>query len=263
MNATNVATSGNKTGPTISWVILTYNRRETVTKAIDHCMANAGAKWDEIVWVDNGSTDGMENTLFNFEPDVAVLNNTNLGVAKGYNRGMALATKDYIVITGCDMKMPNNWLRTFKEYVEHIPQTGVACMYSRHWTEKPERIRKFGIDDVHGLPIVHAMPIERRIFRRDLLADFGYLPETFGLYGVEDLCWAYRAEKVCAEKGLLTYVIPGFVAEHLGTEGVNKADGKDSFEYHAFKQKEVQDASKLIEFERLRDLGWPKSSPYP
>lgn len=243
---------------TISWIILTYNRAEIVKRAFSHNATNAGAPWDELVWVDNGSKEEDYYDMDSFlATDIHVQNNQNNGVAKGYNQGLGLATKDYVVITGCDMLMPNNWLRTFKDYVEQIPNTGVACMYSSHWTEKPERIRKFGIDESHKLPIVHAMPIERRIFRRELLADFGYFPETFGLYGYDDIAWAMRAEQVCAERGLLSYVIPGYVAQHLGTEGINAHDGKDGAEYHAMKRAQVEDPLKQAELERRRALDWP------
>lgn len=246
---------------TISWVILTYNRRDIVEKCFAHNAENAGSTWQELIHVDNGSHDGVED-FFKGRADVQVLNAKNLGVAKGYNRGIGLATQDYIVITGCDCLLPNNWLKTFKDYVTKIPETGVACMYSSHWTTKPERIRLFGIDDTYKLPIVHAMPIERRIFKRSLLADFGYFPEDFGLYGLDDLCWAYRAEKICREKGLLSYVIPDQVAEHIGTEGVSAYDGKDEREYHLFKQKEAFDPNKRKLLQHYRDMGWPRFSPF-
>jgi GT2 family glycosyltransferase len=250
---------------TVSWIILTHNRPEIVRKALEHNAGNAGDDWDELVWVDNGSSlqnlVSMQNSLFDYA-DIQVQNRENMGVARGYNQGLGLATKDYVLITGCDMLMPNNWLRTFKDYVEKIPETGVACIYSSHWTEKPERIRQFGIDESRGLPIVHAMPIERRIFKRSLLADFGYFPETFGLYGYDDLAWAYTAERVCMEKCLISYVIPGFVAQHLGTEGFANYDGKDDHAYHEMKRKEVMDPEKRAELARLRGLRWPRFSPF-
>lgn len=253
----------------VSWIILTHNRAETVNRAIRHCMANSGAEWDEIVWIDNGSAPGEYGNMARVlaplsDSTVHVRYETNRGVARGYNTGMGLATCDYIVITGCDMLMPDGWLKTFKEYVTKIPETGVACIYSSHWTARPARLRtNWGIQHAGlALPIVHAMPIERRIFKRSFLADFGYFPESFGLYGFDDLAWAARVEKVCTEKGLLTYVIPDMVAEHLGDEGIEAHAGRDSKEYHAMKRREVEDPAKRAELNRLRSLGWPRFSPF-
>lgn len=247
----------------VSWVILTFNRGAMVKQAIEHCMANAGDTWEELVWVDNGSTDGLQfNIRDKFNPDVLVLNAANRGVARGYNQAMGLASKDYILITGCDMLMPDNWLKTFKEYVRRIPNTGVACMYSKEMDAVPERLRG-SPQTFNGLPIVHAMPIERRIFKRTLLKNFGYFPETFGLYGYDDMAWAYRAESTCREEGWPCYMIPNQVAVHLGTEGINPADGKDDIEYHAFKRREALDPAKQAELRRLRAEGFPRFSPYP
>lgn len=249
---------------TVSWIILTYNRGEIVKRSVTHNFDCAGAVPDELIWVDNGSTDKIcREFMQSMDPEVSVLHNENRGVAKGYNAAMTAASKDYIVITGSDMLLPNNWLATFKEYVATIPNTGSACIYSSHWTEKPERHRKqYGIQVVNDLPLVHAMPIERRIFRRSLLTEFGYYPESFGLYGFDDIAYAHRIEKVCDEMGLLYYCIPDLVAEHLGTEGIARYDGKDAAEYHAMKQKEARDSAKRVELERLRNLGWPKFDPH-
>ncbi len=246
---------------TISWVILTYNRGDIVKRSFEHNVCCAGATWDEIIWVDNGSGREEMDKFPLMNADVAILNATNLGVAKGYNRGMGLATKDYIVITGCDMLMPDNWLKTFKSYVQEIPETGVACMYSHNLENCPERI--YGPEKtVKGKQIIPAMPIERRIFPRHLLSSVGYFPEDLGFYGFDDYCWARRCERICTDKGLLTYVIPGQKATHLGTEGISGYDGKDSKEYHDFKRKEVTDPAKqLVILERMRS-GWPKFSPF-
>lgn len=246
----------------ISLIILTYNRAETVARAMKHNLECAGRPIDELVWVDNGSHDGVREVMMGFNPDVAVLNKTNLGVAHGYNRGYALATGDYVVITGCDMLMPENWLVTMVEHIEKIPNTGVACMYSQPISKVPERIR--GEEQViNGLRVRPALPFGRRILRRDLLTEkIGFLRQDFGLYGWEDVEWGERALRACAREGLLCYAIPDQVAEHLGTEGVRMHDGKDPADYHAFKQAEVRDPHKMVVMEKARSAGYPYYNPY-
>jgi len=204
----------------------------------------------------------VRDVMKSFNPDVSVLHKENRGVAIGYNTGMVLARGDYIVITGCDMLMPANWLATFKEYVTRIPETGVACMYSGPLSWVPERIR--GEEAIlRGLRVRPAMPIGRRIFKRELIKHIGYFHEGFGLYGYDDLHWGYRAERVCKELGLIYYVIPDQIAEHLGTEGVHAFDQKDESSYHKFKQEEVAMDYKQKLLQSLQLQGWPKFSPYP
>ncbi len=245
---------------TISWVILTFNRADIVKKSVLHNMRTAGDTWDEIVWCDNGSTDGVRDFMMHYA-DVGVLHKTNLGVAKGYNAALGMARKDYIVITGSDMLMPEGWLCHFKEYVRRIPNTGVACIYSKPLALCPERVRG-PAQIVNSLPLVPALAIERRIFKRSLLSDIGYFPEEFGKYGFDDVCWAERAEIVAREKGLINYVIPTMIAEHLGTEGVARHNGKDAADYHAMKRKEVFDPDKSVAFAKRREAGWPRFGPY-
>lgn len=247
---------------TVSWIVLTFNRAEKVRRAMLHNKEQAGACWDELVWVDNGSRDHVRTVMETSQPDVSVLLKENLGVAKGYNRAMALATKDLIVITGCDMLMPKNWLATFLNYMEKIPSTGVACMYSKPLDRVKERLRSPRDERLGGLPFRRAMPIERRCFRRSLLKDFGYLNEGFGFYGHEDCAWAQTVEKICDQKGLLYYVIPNEIAEHLGNEGCDEFNGKDDLPYHNFKYRESHDPSKQKLLTELRLQGWPAFYPY-
>ncbi len=248
--------------PRISWIILTFNRGEIVRRSVTHNFNTAGACPDELVWVDNGSTDIItRDFMLGLDPEISILNNENRGVARGYNQGLGAATGDYVVITGCDMLMPDNWLATMLDYVTKIPETGVACVYSRPLHKCQDRIK--GLRRVvNGLPIIPAFPIERRIFRRSLLSDFGYFPETFGLYGHDDVAWAHRAEQVCLEKGLISYVIPDMQAEHLGTEGVTRYDGKDDADYHAMKKREAGSWAKTAEMERLASLDFPRFTPF-
>lgn len=252
----------------VSWLLLTYNRAEKVQRAVTHNMRTAGRKWDELIWVDNGSSDGVRSVMSALKPDVSVLHDRNLGVAPGYNRAMVLATGTHLVITGCDMLMPEGWLDTFCRYFEAIPETGVASIYSGPLSDLPERARKgkgrgdWQREERNGLPFIHAMPIGRRMFRRELLRDAGYLREDFGLYGWEDCEWGRRVERVCDEQGLLYYVIPDQIAEHLGTEGIHGYDGKDEREYHAFKQRESNDPAKQAVLRRCETENYPYWSPY-
>ncbi len=257
----------------ISWLILTMNRVEKVSQSVMHNLANLGDVEDpEIVWVDNGSKDGVREFMFDtVDPEVAVLHAENQGVAKGYNRAMALASGDYLVITGCDMLMPPGWLETFKKYVSVLPGTAVACMYSKPLDECVERSLEpngrlgggWKTNTTSKLPWMPALPMERRIFSRSFLSAAGYLREDFGLYGWEDVEWANRAARVARASGLITYVIPDQVPIHLGTEGIDTfKTGGDDAAYHAFKREQARDPDKFELLKRCGQNGWPYYNPY-
>jgi GT2 family glycosyltransferase len=246
----------------ITLVVLTFNRKPIVQRALTQVISSAGVLIDEFVYVDNGSSDGVEKWVVKtFKPDVIVLNKVNLGVAKGYNRGFALATGEWIVLTGCDMLMPTDWLLKMKTAAETIPRSGVVCIFSHRLADVPERIR--GPERiVKGIKIQPVIPLERRLISRELLGRVGYLREDFGLYGWEDVEWAERCFMRCKEAKLLPYVLPDDIAEHLGTEGVSPTDGKDPTEYHAFKAREVDEPYKKVLLQECRHLRYPYYNPF-
>lgn len=235
----------------VSLVMLTYNRAELVARTMSHNLACAGSPIDELIWVDNGSTDDVRDVMYAYKPDVCVLNKRNLGVAKGYNRGFALATSDYIVITDDDMLMPDKWLATFRAYLLAIP-TGVACMFHEHPGLVFRRTHY-----AHGLAFHPCLPWGRRLVSRELLMKkIGYLREDFGLYGNEDIEWAHRAVRVCQREGLLTYAIAGQRPVHLGIPEY------DPSEYVAFKKREGDDPRKKALLRKYAEENYPYYTPY-
>lgn len=246
---------------TVSWILLTHNRSEIVHKSFWHNFNCAGHKL-EVIWCDNGSSlveyELLKKSIL-YRTHIRYVENT--GVARGYNSALALATGELVVITGCDTLMPPNWLATMVGYHDTIPNTGIVSIYSKPLETVPERLRGAKIT-LNDLPVVPAMPIERRLFKRELLKEIGYFHEGFGKYGYDDLAWAGTAERVCKEKGLLTYVIPNYYAEHLGTEGIVAYDGKDAKDYHEMKAKEVAMPFKKELLQKLAEQGYPAQHPF-
>lgn len=238
---------------TISLVMLTHNRADFAEQTMSHNLAVAQSQIDELVWVDNGSTDGVREVMFRYKPDVCILNKVNLGVSKGWNRGFAATSCEYILITGPDMLMPVGWLARFREYLTTLPQTGVAC-----WFHHDPNLMLAPLQTISGLSFHPCSPWAAiRIVSRELLfKKIGLLREDFGLYGWEDVEWGKRALRVCAENGLLTYAIPGQRAEHLGTPR------KDPPDYRAFKTREVRDVAKRELLREFKQANYPYFNPY-
>jgi GT2 family glycosyltransferase len=237
----------------ISWIMLTYNRADFVAQTMAHNIANSGSHIDELIWVDNGSTDHVRDVMFSYQPDVCVLNKSNLGVSKGTNRGFTVATGDYVLLTGPDMLLPDNWLATFRTYLTGITNTGVACFF-----HQDPNLTFDETCEVNGLRFHPCSPWSAlRIVSRELLIKkIGYLREDFGLYGWEDVEWGKRALRVCKENHLLTYAIAGQRAEHLGTPR------KDPGEYRAFKTREVSERWKHELLRQCKTENYPYYNPY-
>ncbi len=246
----------------VSLVVLTYNRGDIVKQAMEHNIKHAGDKIDEIIWVDNGSTDNVREVMNEFSPDVSVLNKTNLGVAKGYNRGLALSTKPLIAITGCDRLMPDDWLKKMKAAFED--NVAVISCYSKQIQMVPERLY-MDLGTAMWTTRITCLPLEARLMRRSLLKDAGYMREDFGLYGWEDVEYAHRLMRVIRNAGMESYTFNGFVAKHLGHEGNSggyRANKADSNEYWQFKRRESEDSRKLDLLKKCESEGFKFYRPY-
>jgi GT2 family glycosyltransferase len=232
-------------------LMLTYNRAQMVEKVMAHNVAKAGCAIDELIWVDNGSTDGVRDVMSAYRPDVTILNATNLGVSKGWNRAIAVATGDFVIIPDSDMLMPEGWLMIFRSYITAIPNTGVVCMPI--W--KPGRVFK-NVKRAYGLEYIPGVPIGRRVISRQLLVKhIGYLREDFGLYGWEDVEWGHRAIRVCSELGYLVYVIPHYAHD------LSAADA-DPREYTDFKTRQGADPEKIALLKRCQAERYPYFNPF-
>lgn len=246
----------------VSWALLTYNRFSIVEHSLFHNYTSRGYPIDELIWVDNGSNDRMGHAL-PLRPKVGVLNETNQGVARGYNQAMAMCRGEWIVITGCDRLLPNRWLETMMGLADTAGNSvGIVSCYTKPLSQVPERVRGKSIGNFEKYAVVPCMPMEARIFRRSLLKDVGYFNEGFGLYGHEDRAWAYTAERVCKENGLLSVTLDGWTADHLGNEGITPFNGKEDQEYHAMKQREANDPQKQELMRSLEKQGWPAYHPF-
>lgn len=238
----------------ISWIILTYNRKEIVYHCIPNNYLTMGPTHGsfnirEVIWIENGSSDGMKDA-FPLAYNIKIDNKENLGVARGYNSGMLLARGSHILITGCDRKFPQNWLAQMIEAFEKIPNLACVSIYSQNQENYQDRYLS-DTQTINGINFKKSLPFEARLFRRDLLEDVGYFHEGFGLYGWDDVHWGPRFMKICDQKGLLYITLDGLMGTHIGRI-------EDAQDYKEFKKKESDDPKKQALLKKLFDSGYPK-----
>ena len=93
--------------PSIAVIIPTYNRIETLSRAISSVLAQI-RPIDELIVVDDGSTDGTSAWLRERYPGIKLIEQVNAGVSAARNRG--------IESTGCD------WIALLDSDDEWLPQ---------------------------------------------------------------------------------------------------------------------------------------------
>ena len=81
----------------------------------------------EIIYVDNGSTDGTQGMLERAFPEVQTLwNGRNLGYAKANNQAINLSEGDFVLLLNPDTLVPQSSLPELVAYLVEHPQTGIG-----------------------------------------------------------------------------------------------------------------------------------------
>lgn len=85
----------------VSVIIPAYNAADTITACLESVVHGA----DEVVVVDDGSTDGTADVVRKAFPEVIVLQQPNRGVSVARNAGMDAATGDYVAFVDADDRL--------------------------------------------------------------------------------------------------------------------------------------------------------------
>jgi glycosyltransferase involved in cell wall biosynthesis len=105
----NMSIGGSMSGSRISVVIPAYNEESMIGACLQAVLAQSRAA-DEVIVVDNNSTDRTAEILRGFRGRVIVLHEERQGVQHARNRGLNAATGDIIVRIDADTRLPANHL---------------------------------------------------------------------------------------------------------------------------------------------------------
>ena len=106
--------------PDASIVVVTYNALPWIERCLE------SVRGEEIVLVDNGSSDGTVEVVRELAPAATVIEQENLGLAAGWNRGMAAATGRYFLILNADAWLTEGSLKRLVRYADAHPKAAVV-----------------------------------------------------------------------------------------------------------------------------------------
>jgi GT2 family glycosyltransferase len=110
-----------------SIIIPVFNKAEFTLQCLDSLMHEIDLANDEIIVVDNASTDDTERVLASFGHLVrSIKNNENLGFVDACNQGAAAAHGKYLLFLNNDTKVLPGWLTHLIETIESAPENGAV-----------------------------------------------------------------------------------------------------------------------------------------
>jgi len=122
-----------------SVVIPNWNGRDLLEKHLPSVVtAMQGHPDNEVIIVDNGSTDGSATYVREAFPDVRMLTlETNLGFGRGSNEGFRAAKNDVVVVLNNDMRVDPGFLAPLLEGFTDEKVFAVSCQIFFSDPEKP------------------------------------------------------------------------------------------------------------------------------
>lgn len=110
---------------TVSVIVPTYNRAAYIAAAVESAIAQT-RRPDEILVVDDGSTDGTEELLRQFGPPVRVIRQDNRGRSAARNAGLQAAQGDAVIFLDSDDVLVPECIASFVGVLEANPDVGVV-----------------------------------------------------------------------------------------------------------------------------------------
>jgi GT2 family glycosyltransferase/glycosyltransferase involved in cell wall biosynthesis/tetratricopeptide (TPR) repeat protein len=186
--------------PPATIVILAWNAWATTRACLDSLRPTLGVL-DQVVVVDNGSTDATPAQLRRYAWAAVVTNDENLGFAAGCNRGAAAARHPVVVFLNNDTVLSGKWIDPLiaplvddtvgatgpRSNFVSGPQvaadatyapgdTGAMRRFARSWAQS-HRGQTTDVDRLVGFCLA---------LRRDVFEEVGGFDESYGIGGFED-----------------------------------------------------------------------------
>ncbi|NOY24071.1 MAG: glycosyltransferase family 2 protein [Acidobacteria bacterium] len=170
------------TSPSISVIIPTFNRKARVLQAIASVLAQT-RRPDEVIVVDDGSTDGSAGEIQREFPTVIVIRQENCGVSVARNTGIRAATGNWLTFLDSDDKWKPEKLKKQLTYVMAHPvfrvsQTDEVWIRNGSFVNPMKKHEKRGgwfFRDALKLCLVSPSAV---MIRSDVFRDIGFFDET-------------------------------------------------------------------------------------
>jgi GT2 family glycosyltransferase/lipopolysaccharide biosynthesis regulator YciM len=224
---------------TVSIVVLTYNQLQYTQKCFSSILAHT-LEPHEIIFVDNGSTDGTVKWLRSLVRDNVgyklIENKKNLGFAKGCNQGIGAASCEFIVLLNNDVLVTEGWLSGLMECLKSAPDVGIVGPMTNN-ISGVQKVPAVGYDSIDGLDRFAEEFRDRNrnrrivsprvvgfcmLFRKRLIQEIGLIDETFGTGNFEDDDFCLRS--ILA--GYRNFIAGDVFIHHFGSQSFigNKID---------------------------------------
>jgi glycosyltransferase involved in cell wall biosynthesis len=174
----------------VSTIIPAYNAEQTIREAIDSALGQEFDGHQEVIVVDDGSTDSTAAVLVEYGTEIRVVSRPNGGPAAGRNAGVAASTGDYLAfLDSDDIWMPGK----LKAMVAVLERNSRASLAFSEYINIGEDKAEFEESSIGHAPSMEEMMIGRPpiipstwVLPREMFERSGGFSEAFRGAGLED-----------------------------------------------------------------------------
>ncbi len=207
-----------------SIVIVTFNQI-TYTRACLQSLRLRTTVPYEVIFVDNGSTDGTVDYLRSLDDVHLIENETNYGFPKAANQGFREANGANVVFLNNDTILTTGWLRNLLEQLYKNEDVGLVGPVSNNVSGPQQvHIRYSGVASLDGAAWAWTQAHRGQyresdrlvgfciLGRKSLFDEIGVFDERFGIGNFEDDDLTLRVR----QKGLKTVIVDDSFVHHFG-----------------------------------------------
>lgn len=112
--------------PLVSIIVLNWNGERHIHRCVEHVVAQSYEPI-EVIFIDNGSTDGsLQKVMAKYPHFIFLRNEVNRGYAAGMNQGIARARGEYIIPLGQDVCLHREFVAECVRRMEADPSIGAV-----------------------------------------------------------------------------------------------------------------------------------------
>ena len=175
----------------IATIIPTFNRKHTLQRAIDSVYDQKYIS-NEIIIVDDGSTDGTDEWIKKKYPQIIFLSQSNSGVSSARNLGIKAARSEWIALLDSDDEWLPEKLQKQVKSIESNPEY-LCCHTNEIWIRNGVQVNQMKKHQKYGgniffksLDMCRISP-SSILFHKSILDQTGYFDESFTICEDYDL----------------------------------------------------------------------------
>lgn len=163
----------------ISVIIPTYNRAELVCQAIDSVLSQK-EQADEIIVVDDGSTDETQARLNFFADNIKIISQPNRGISSARNAGIKAAQFEWLAFLDSDDLWKPDKLKKQKDFLQQNSDYQI-CYTDEEWRKNDQWINPKKVHHKHG-GWIYDYCLPRCIISASSVLMHRHVFETFGFF---------------------------------------------------------------------------------